>query len=67
VTSSFTIMEMHESWPTLLHAETPVGAVVAETPDIDSFIGVYELLWQDALDEKRTSSFISKMLEEMEP
>lgn len=66
VTSSFTILEMHESWPTLLHVETPVGAVVAETPDIDSFTGIYDLLWQDALPEKQTIAQISQKLKEVE-
>lgn len=66
VTSGFTILEMHDSWPTLLHVETPAGAVVAETPDIDSFTGVYDQLWQDALDEKQTSNYLSRQLKEVE-
>ncbi|GAB4008653.1 hypothetical protein GCM10029992_65600 [Glycomyces albus] len=63
----FTILEMHDSWPTLVHVETPVGAVVAETPDIDSFAGTYDLLWQDALDEKETFGRIAARVREVEP
>jgi hypothetical protein len=66
VNGGFTILEMEETWPTLLHVETPVGGVVSEAPDIDSFTGIYDLLWQDALDEKQTSSDLSKKLKEVE-
>jgi transcriptional regulator with XRE-family HTH domain len=66
VNGGFIILEMDDSWPTLVHVETPVGAVVAETPDIDSVSGVFDLLWQDALDEKRTSSYLSRILKEVE-
>ncbi|MEV3937698.1 helix-turn-helix transcriptional regulator [Glycomyces sp. NPDC049804] len=66
VNGGFTILEMDESWPTLVHVETPVGAVVAETPDIDSFTGIYERLWQDAMDEKQTSAYLSEKLKEVE-
>jgi hypothetical protein len=55
-----------DSWPTLVHVETPVGAVVAETPDIDSVSGVFDLLWQDAMDEKRTFGYLSRILKEVE-
>lgn len=66
VTSSFTILEMHDSWPTLVHVETPVGAVVAETPDIDSFTGTFDLLWsQDALDENQTIEHLTVKLKEV--
>lgn len=66
VNGGFTILEMEESWPTLLHVETPVGGVVSEAPDIDSFTGIYDLLWADAWDEKQSSGYLSKMLKEVE-
>lgn len=66
VNGGFTILEMNDSWPTLVHVETPVGAVVAETPDIDSFTGIYDLLWQDALSEKQTIAHLSQILKEVE-
>lgn len=67
VSSSFTILEMHEPWPTLVHVETPVGAVVAEPADIDSFTSIYARLWDEgALDEKRTNDYISGILKEVQ-
>jgi transcriptional regulator with XRE-family HTH domain len=66
VNGGFIILEMDDSWPTLVHVETPVGAVVAETPDIDSVSGVFDLLWQDAMDEKRTFGYLSRILKEVE-
>lgn len=67
ITTGFTILEMPDSWPTLVHVETPLGAMVAETPDVDSFADAYETLWEaGALDEQRTRDQLAKVLKELE-
>jgi transcriptional regulator with XRE-family HTH domain len=67
VSTGFTILEMRDSWPTLVHVETPLGAMVAETPDIDTFTATYDGLWEaDVLDEKHTLVWLSTMLKELE-
>lgn len=66
VNGGFTILEMHETWPTLLHVETLAGGVVAEAPDIDSVVGVYDQLWDDALREKQTLDHLAAILREVE-
>lgn len=67
VNAGFTVLKMREEWPTLVHVETPVGAVVAETPDIDWAISAFETLWNEGgQSPKRTTDFIAKLLKEVE-
>jgi transcriptional regulator with XRE-family HTH domain len=66
VGTGFTTLEMRDSWPTLVYVDTPIGAVVAETPDIDSFTETYDALWNgDALDEQRTVEWIETRLKDV--
>lgn len=59
VTTSFTILEMADSWPTLVHVETPIGAVVAENPEVDSMSDTFHTLWdKHALPESDTHDLI---------
>lgn len=67
IMSGLTILEMGDSWPTLVHVETPLGAMVAETPDVDLFTEAYDVLWEaDVLDEKHTLARLSTLLKELE-
>lgn len=65
--TGITILSMPATWPTLAHVETPLGAMVAEAPDIDSFKGIYDALWdENALDEERSTAKMTAMLKELE-
>ncbi|MFG3338551.1 helix-turn-helix domain-containing protein [Glycomyces sp. NPDC048151] len=67
VTTGFTILDMPDSWPMLAHVETPLGGMVAETPDVDSLTDAYESLWEaNTLDEKRTRDQLARMLKELD-
>lgn len=44
--NGFTLFEMHENWPTVAAAYTPMGTVYAESPEVSSVIGIYESLWE---------------------
>jgi len=66
VGAGFTVLRMKDEWPTLVHVETPVGAVVAETPDIDWAVSAFDTLWNGGADTRRTTEFVAKMLKEVE-
>ncbi|MCD0443561.1 helix-turn-helix transcriptional regulator [Glycomyces sp. A-F 0318] len=67
VNAGFTVLKMKDEWPTLVQVETPVGAVVAETPDIDWAVAAFETLWNEgAQGERQTVDFVVKMLKEVE-
>lgn len=63
VTAGFTIVDVRD-WPSLVHVETPVGAVVAENPEIDSLVTNYEILWKHALDEEKSPALIEATVKE---
>jgi transcriptional regulator with XRE-family HTH domain len=64
--TGITILNMPDTWPTLVHVETPLGAMVAETPDIDSFTDTYDALWDEsALNEERTLAKLAATLKEL--
>ena len=48
VENGFTLFEMHQNWPTVAAAYTPVGTVYAESPEVSSVIDVYESLWESS-------------------
>lgn len=45
--NGFTLFEMHENWPTVAAAYTPMGTVYAESPEVNSVTGIYESLWEN--------------------
>lgn len=66
ITTGLTILEMPGIWPTLVHVETPIGGMVAETPDIDSFTDTYDAFWNDGiLDEEATMRQLDTILKEL--
>lgn len=67
VNAGFTVLKMKDDWPTLVHVETPVGAVVSETPDIDWAVSAFGTLWNEGAETKRrTAELLAKMLKEVE-
>jgi transcriptional regulator with XRE-family HTH domain len=67
VGAGFTVLRMRDEWPTLVHVETPIGAVVGEPPDIDWAVSAFEQLWNEgAQDEKQTTRVLEEMLREVE-
>jgi transcriptional regulator with XRE-family HTH domain len=67
INAGFTILKMRDEWPTLVHVETPVGAVVGEDPGIDWAVDAFEALWNEgSQDEGRTIDFLTEMLREVE-
>lgn len=67
ITTSFRVLEMREAWPTLVQVETPIGTVVGEGEDVESFVGTYDALWTEAsLGEEGTLDRIAAELKEVE-
>ena len=67
VNAGFTILKLREQWPTLVHVETLVGAVVGEDPGIDSSLETFETLWiEGAKDSAQTTEFLEKLALEVE-
>jgi transcriptional regulator with XRE-family HTH domain len=66
VATGFTILELPDIWPTLVHVETPIGGIVAETPDIDSLTETYESFWNEVSDEERTLQYLDTILRELD-
>jgi len=67
VNAGFTILKMRDEWPTLVHVETPIGAVVGEPPDIDWAISAFDQLWNEgAKTESQTTQVLGALLREVE-
>ncbi|MFC4334054.1 helix-turn-helix domain-containing protein [Salininema proteolyticum] len=66
-TTGFTILQLSDAWPTIAHVETPLGAVVAETPDCNQLVDIFDRMWTGTgLDERRTIDLIDRMVKEVE-
>jgi transcriptional regulator with XRE-family HTH domain len=68
INAGFTILYLPDQWPTLVHAETPVGAVVNESPSprIDWAMEAFELLWSEAArSEEETVGYLEELLREV--
>lgn len=67
VNAGFTILHMKDEWPTLVHVETPIGAVVGESPDIDWAVTAFDSLWgEGSQSEDETVRFLEKLVREVE-
>lgn len=65
--ASFRILEMRDAWPTLMQVDTPIGAVVAEGEDVESFVDAYDVLWNEhSLGEEDSLDRIAAVLKEVE-
>lgn len=65
--TSFRILEMREAWPTLMQVDTPIGAVVAESEDVESSTDAYDSLWNEhSLGEEGSLDRIAAVLKEVE-
>ncbi|MEU6858016.1 helix-turn-helix transcriptional regulator [Glycomyces sp. NPDC046736] len=65
--SGFRVLEMREAWPTLMQVDTPIGAVVAEGEDVESFADAYDALWNEhSLGEEGSIDRIKAVLKDVE-
>lgn len=66
VNAGFTVLHLPDQWPNLVHVETPVGAVVSESPGIDWAVEAFETLWSEgARNEAETIAYIEEQLREV--
>ncbi|THV41306.1 helix-turn-helix domain-containing protein [Glycomyces buryatensis] len=65
--TSFRILEMREAWPMLMQVVTPIGGVVDEGEDVESFADAYDALWNEhSLGDEDTIDRLRAVLKEVE-
>lgn len=66
LTGAFRILTMPAPFPVVGYAETPKGAVYVESPDMATFIRMYDRLHKLALDPTESAELISAIAGELQ-